>query len=156
MDGLQLQEALNELGRRIPVIIMTGNGDIQTAVRAMKAGAVDFIEKPFDDDALLLAIEAAVAVTAKIDREQASLRAVDRLADLSAREREGAGRIGSRSSEQGDRRRSWDQRSGRSRCTGRGCSSGSGPVRLADAIRLAVIASFAATPVQNPPPAETH
>ena len=155
MDGLQLQERLNELGRRIPVIIMTGNGDIQTAVRAMKAGAVDFIEKPFDDDALLLAIEAALAVTAKIDREQASLQAVERLADLSAREREVldalvaghpnkviAGGLGISVRTVEVHRARMLQRLGTR--------------RLADAIRLAVIASLAATPLQDSPPTETH
>src|ERR671914_512144 len=47
MDGLELQARLAELGVRLPVIVMTGQGDVPTAVRAMKAGAADFIEKPF-------------------------------------------------------------------------------------------------------------
>ena len=142
MDGLQLQEKLNQLGCRIPVIIMAGNGDIRTAVSAMKAGAVDFIEKPFDDDALLAAIEAALVMTARIDREQASLRAVERLADLSAREREVldalvaghpnkviAGRLGISVRTVEVHRARMLQRLGTR--------------RLADAIRLAVIASLA-------------
>jgi two-component system, LuxR family, response regulator FixJ len=54
MNGLEVQARLNELGIRLPVIVMTGQGDVTTAVRAMKAGAVDFIEKPFDDDLLLI------------------------------------------------------------------------------------------------------
>jgi FixJ family two-component response regulator len=49
-DEWALQASLNELGIRLPVIVMTGQGDVATAVRAMKAGAVDFVEKPFDDD----------------------------------------------------------------------------------------------------------
>lgn len=53
MDGLQVQQALLEKGVTLPVIIMTGHGDVALAVRAMKAGAVDFIEKPFAKEALL-------------------------------------------------------------------------------------------------------
>ena len=47
MNGLELQASLHELGVRLLVIVMTGQGDVATAVRAMKAGAVDFVEKPF-------------------------------------------------------------------------------------------------------------
>ena len=57
MDGLELQQRLNERGVRLPVIVMTGQGDIPIAVRAMKAGAVDFLEKPFDEARLLEAVE---------------------------------------------------------------------------------------------------
>jgi two-component system response regulator FixJ len=57
MDGLQVQEALQEKGAALPVIIMTGHGDVALAVRAMKAGAVDFIEKPFEKAALLSSLE---------------------------------------------------------------------------------------------------
>lgn len=59
MDGLEVQKALHERGVTMPVIILTGHGDIGIAVRAMKAGAVDFIEKPFEKDVLLNAIAAA-------------------------------------------------------------------------------------------------
>ncbi len=57
MDGLEVQHALQEKGVSLPVIIMTGHGDVSLAVRAMKAGAVDFIEKPFEKDALLASLE---------------------------------------------------------------------------------------------------
>ena len=57
MDGLQVQQALQEKGIRLPVIIMTGHGDVTLAVKAMKAGAVDFIEKPFEKAALLASLE---------------------------------------------------------------------------------------------------
>jgi two-component system response regulator FixJ len=60
MNGLEVQEHLNNLGIRLPVIVMTGHGDVRTAVRAMKAGAIDFIEKPFDDAPLLATIENAL------------------------------------------------------------------------------------------------
>ncbi|MFT3965912.1 MAG: response regulator [Sphingobium sp.] len=61
MDGMAVQAALAERGVTMPVVIMTGHGDVSTAVRAMKAGAVDFLEKPFDKAGLLAALEAAFA-----------------------------------------------------------------------------------------------
>ncbi len=61
MDGLEVQQALIDAGVVMPVIVLTGHGDIAIAVRAMKAGAVDFIEKPFEKAALMDAIEAAFA-----------------------------------------------------------------------------------------------
>ena len=57
MDGLEVQQALQEKGVGLPVIIMTGHGDVGLAVKAMKAGAVDFIEKPFEKDALLESLQ---------------------------------------------------------------------------------------------------
>ena len=57
MDGLQVQQALRERGIGYPVIVMTGHGDVGVAVQAMKAGAVDFVEKPFEKAVLLSAIE---------------------------------------------------------------------------------------------------
>ena len=66
MSGLQLQEELSERGCAIPVIIMTGYGDVATAVRAMKAGAIDFLEKPYNDQALLDLIEQAIAADREI------------------------------------------------------------------------------------------
>ena len=57
MDGLEVQEALKSKGVTLPVVIMTGHGDVSLAVRAMKAGAIDFIEKPFEKAVLLSAIE---------------------------------------------------------------------------------------------------
>lgn len=58
MDGLEVQRALADRGIALPVIVLTGHGDVSVAVRAMKAGAVDFIEKPFEKAVLLNAIEA--------------------------------------------------------------------------------------------------
>jgi len=57
MDGLQVQQALQEKGVRLPVIIMTGHGDVGLAVKAMKAGALDFIEKPFEKIALFSSLD---------------------------------------------------------------------------------------------------
>ena len=60
-SGLDLHDMLVEAGQDIPVVFITGHGDITMAVRAMKAGAIDFLAKPFDDQALLDAVERAIA-----------------------------------------------------------------------------------------------
>ena len=60
MDGLQLLKRLKEMDVKLPVIVLTGHADVALAVEAMKAGAVDFIEKPFSDDVLLNAIQSAL------------------------------------------------------------------------------------------------
>ena len=87
MNGLEVQARLNELGIRLPVIVMTGQGDVTTAVRAMKAGAVDFIEKPFDDDLLLMTIKTALAAAAgRASRERKIADAVTLIAMLTPRE----------------------------------------------------------------------
>ena len=59
MDGLAVQQALKDRGIVLPVVIITGHGDVALAVRAMKAGAVDFLEKPFEKAALIASIENA-------------------------------------------------------------------------------------------------
>lgn len=59
MDGLEVQKALSERGITMPVIVLTGHGDVSVAVQAMKGGAVDFIEKPFEKAVLLASIETA-------------------------------------------------------------------------------------------------
>lgn len=61
MDGLEVQKALRDRGIRLPVIVMTGHGDVSVAVAAMKAGAIDFIEKPFEKAALLGALDQGFA-----------------------------------------------------------------------------------------------
>lgn len=89
MDGLALQRRLGELGVRLPVIVMTGHGDVPIAVRALKAGAADFIEKPFDDDALLVAVRAALAASRlDLERNAEAGRVAARLARLTPRERQ--------------------------------------------------------------------
>ena len=65
VSGMALQETLAAAGHRIPIIFITGHGDITMSVRAMKAGAVDFLPKPFNDQDLLEAIQDAIA---RIDR----------------------------------------------------------------------------------------
>jgi len=89
IDGLEVQRTLSERGVAMPVVIMTGHGDISTAISAMKAGAVDFLEKPFEKAAVLAAIEESFERLAKA--ASASGRAADaetRLGALTARERE--------------------------------------------------------------------
>jgi two-component system response regulator FixJ len=88
MDGLELQERLNSLGFNMPVIVMTARGDVETAVQAMKSGAVDFIEKPFNDEALLDAINAALALARGPTRDREGVVAAKRMAKLSPRERQ--------------------------------------------------------------------
>jgi len=72
----------------LPVIMMTGQGDVQSAVYAMRAGAVDFIEKPYSDDSLFKAIEAALARAGNADIGRETAEAAERIATLSPRERE--------------------------------------------------------------------
>ena len=89
MSGLELQKKLAASHFRLPVIIITGHGDIPMAVEAMKAGAVDFIEKPFREDALLDGIRLALAQCAPAPRgEAASAELIGRIAQLTPRERE--------------------------------------------------------------------
>ena len=89
LNGIELVRKLKSQGASCPVILITGHGDVALAVEAMKAGAADFIEKPFDDDALLGAIRAALgARSASPGESTARKEAEARLADLSPRERD--------------------------------------------------------------------
>jgi two-component system response regulator FixJ len=89
MDGLEMQRRLRELKIRLPVIVMTGHGDVPLAVEAMKAGAIDFIEKPFEDETLLSAIRSALARQAvDSDRDARAAAIQERIGRLSERERE--------------------------------------------------------------------
>jgi two-component system response regulator FixJ len=89
MDGLVLQLRLAEIGVRLPVIIMTGHADVPIAVAALKAGAIDFIEKPFEDEALLAAVQKALAMQERTAAVLAVTRETERrLATLTPRERE--------------------------------------------------------------------
>lgn len=89
MDGLEVQQEMLDRGLTIPVIVLTGHADVSIAVRAMKAGAVDFLEKPFEKAVLIAAIETAFARMASADA--AAARAADAdviLGVLTPRERE--------------------------------------------------------------------
>ena len=89
MDGLEVQQALTAGGVAMPVIVLTGHGDVSIAVRAMKAGAVDFIEKPFEKATLLGAIEAGFAqLDDKAGRAARAQDAATAIAGLTDRERD--------------------------------------------------------------------
>ncbi len=89
LTGIELVRELKLRGMDVPVIVMTGHGDIPLAVEAMKAGVVDFIEKPFSDEVLLAAIRAAFKrLNEGVEPDAARLAAHDRLAALSPRERD--------------------------------------------------------------------
>ncbi|MGY2736566.1 response regulator transcription factor [Sphingomonas sp. UYP23] len=89
IDGLEVQRTLGERGVGFPIIMLTGHGDITLSVRAIKAGAVDFLEKPFEKATLMLAIEEAFerlteTQTQQLDASDATIR----LAALTPRERD--------------------------------------------------------------------
>lgn len=89
MDGLALQARLAEMSQRLPVIMLTAHGDIALAVRAVKAGAVDFLEKPVGDQVLLDGVHKALRLDQRLraaDADQQRTR--ERLARLTPRERE--------------------------------------------------------------------
>ncbi|WP_422059300.1 response regulator transcription factor [Sphingopyxis sp.] len=89
MDGLEVQQALLDRGVTMPVIVLTGHADVSIAVRAMKAGAVDFLEKPFEKAVLIAAIETAFGRMAAADGAVArAAEAEVILAVLTPRERE--------------------------------------------------------------------
>ena len=94
VDGLELQRRLRDLKSGLPVIVMTGHGDVPLAVEAMKGGAVDFIEKPFDDEVLLSAVRAALAWRARqSERDARAVEIQARIQRLSDREREVLNRL---------------------------------------------------------------
>ena len=70
LDGLSVQHELRERGVHLPVIVMSGHGEISVAVQAMKAGAIDFIEKPFEKAALLAALDEGFAILKSADHER--------------------------------------------------------------------------------------
>ncbi|MFL7905272.1 response regulator transcription factor [Azospirillum argentinense] len=101
MSGLDVQERLVQEGRGLPVIVMTGHADVPLAVRAMKAGAIDFVEKPFDEQALIGSVKAALARAVPPTAPQAaqapapapaapavSPEVLERLSSLTPRERD--------------------------------------------------------------------
>jgi FixJ family two-component response regulator len=96
IDGIALLQRLRDLGRNLPVIVMTGHAEVPLAVQAMKMGAVDFLEKPFNDEALLASIQAALDSQNANSRREAARAA-------------GSCRIGKRPTQQSDRVRPQNQ-----------------------------------------------
>jgi RNA polymerase sigma factor (sigma-70 family) len=94
MSGLVLQERLNELKARIPVIVLTGHGDVPMAVHAMRNGAMDFIQKPYREQALLDSINAALALDIDTRHSSGATDQIQqRLESLTQREQEVLGHI---------------------------------------------------------------
>ena len=89
MSGVDLLRRLKELKIGVPVIVITGHGDVALAVEAMKVGAVDFLEKPFEDDVLLASVQSALKrQDGETKRHTERLEVEGRLANLSNRERD--------------------------------------------------------------------
>ena len=88
MSGLELQDEMLQRGILLPVIVITGHGDVSLAVRAMKAGAIDFIEKPFDDEQMLACIRRGLKIGLQHRSRAGEAQAArDILAQLTPRER---------------------------------------------------------------------
>ncbi len=89
MSGLDLQDELTSAGLSMPIIFITGHGNVPMSVKAVKAGAVDFIEKPFDDQTLLNAINEAIKRDRKSKLDQAEINEIQKRVDsLTKREKE--------------------------------------------------------------------
>tara|TARA_Y100000294_G_scaffold139306_1_gene132773 strand:- start:324 stop:950 length:627 start_codon:yes stop_codon:yes gene_type:complete len=89
MSGLELQHELTARGIKLPIVIITGHGDVQMAVRAMKAGALDFIEKPFNDQEILEVVQRAVDRSVSAVESSAVKEELEsRIASLTPRERQ--------------------------------------------------------------------
>jgi two-component system response regulator FixJ len=89
MSGLDLQRALKAQGKDVPIILITGHGDIAMAVTAMKEGAFDFIEKPYNAEYLIARIEKALAAEQELrSKEGQRLELLERVAELSPRQKE--------------------------------------------------------------------
>jgi two-component system response regulator FixJ len=94
VDGLELQRQLAVRGSRMPIIMLTGHGDVPMAVQALRAGALDFIPKPFDSKILLARIHEAIELDARTRQKHLDRAAIEvRLAKLTPRETEVLGRI---------------------------------------------------------------
>jgi two-component system, LuxR family, response regulator FixJ len=88
IDGLELLRLLQEMGKGLPVIVMTGHGDVPLAVKAMRLGAADFVEKPFDDEIMIDAVRSALSSAASLPARNAGDEMSSRIASLSRRERQ--------------------------------------------------------------------
>jgi two-component system CheB/CheR fusion protein len=88
LGGLELQQKLIDMGSTLPIIFITGHGDVPMAVAAMRAGAVDFLEKPVQHGELLASIDRALARASSSDPSALNAAAAARIAELTARQRQ--------------------------------------------------------------------
>lgn len=89
LDGMALQDQLSKAGSSLPIIFVSGHGDIATSVRAMKRGAIDFLPKPFDDEELIEAVKSAVAKDVQVISERTEIdHALQHVQRLTPREHE--------------------------------------------------------------------
>lgn len=89
MSGLELQENMKKHGASLPIVFITGRGDIPTSVKAMKGGAVDFLTKPFSEEQLFAAIAAAIGQHRRVLSEEGAISVIrERIASLTIREEE--------------------------------------------------------------------
>lgn len=89
MDGLEVQQEMSKAGIDMPIVILTGHGDVSVAVQALRAGAINFIEKPYEKQTLVNAIEEALLrLDRSHDNEMKAIEAHNRLASLTGRERD--------------------------------------------------------------------
>ena len=94
MDGLEVQRRLNDSGALLPIVFVTGHGDVVMAVQAMHAGAIDFIEKPIGRDCLLTSVTRAIDAGRNIRREEEEKHEIlARMDRLTARERDVLGQL---------------------------------------------------------------
>ena len=94
MTGLELQKHLNEIGCNIPIVFITGHGDVPMAVEAVRMGAVDFLQKPFSDEDLMARIADALDIaTRQREGELERMQIMDRMGTLTAREKEVMGQV---------------------------------------------------------------
>jgi FixJ family two-component response regulator len=94
MNGMELQQEFNRRGWTLPIIFITGHGDVPMAVEAMRAGAVDFLQKPFKDDELIRRVQKALEQDDKLREQLSSLEQIrSRHGSLTPREQEIAGRL---------------------------------------------------------------
>jgi two-component system response regulator FixJ len=89
MDGVQLVRTLKQMGSALPIILITGHADVSVAVQAMKAGAVDFVQKPFESELILRLVRTALEESAEAaDANARRNRVLSRIESLTARERQ--------------------------------------------------------------------
>ena len=138
LSGPELQDRLAELGSTLPIVFLTGHGDVPTTVRAIKAGAEDFLTKPVSKDKLIDAIERAVARSRAMREKSDQFTALRALIEHSDAARAASFRAGcAREDEQADCSLNWVRRSGPSRRTAKRSWRNCAPSSLAELVLIA-------------------